>query len=388
MILEPDDAKRISASVFRLTSTAPFFAALTRYARFEASLLIPTAATDGSAIYWNPSFLRGLSRAERDAVLLHEVLHCALLHVTRRGMRDPHVWNIACDIVVNSMIAADGQLTLPTGHIRSEQLERYSVEEIYALLLKQESTLELPAADLLEHAPSDAVGSGDGPSNPEPSDAALRSTHNRHAQLETHWRSAMRRAVALSSAGHAMLPVGLKRELHQLEASKLNWRALLARFLIRTPADFTGFDRRFLHQKIYLDALEGERVQTFVCMDTSGSIDNAQMTALYSEVQAVLRAYPQVNCELFFADTELYGPHVIRPRDPLPIAQGGGGTDFTPFFDYLSQRRLSDDAVAIYLTDGYGRFPIKKPRIPVLWIVTPGGLETERFAFGTIVRLL
>ncbi|MEY4531371.1 MAG: hypothetical protein RLZZ156_2092, partial [Deinococcota bacterium] len=158
--------------------------------------------------------------------------------------------------------------------------------------------------------------------------------------------------------------------------------------LIRTPNDFTGFDRRFVHQKLYLEALEGESVQTYVCIDTSGSIGNSEMNLLFTEVQAVLRAYPQVSCELFFADAALYGSFQIKPQSKMPTPQGGGGTDFRPFFAHLERQRIQADSVAIYLTDGYGEFPQKKPRLPVLWVVMPGGLESAQFPFGTVIRMV
>ena len=44
--------------------------------------------------------------------------------------------------------------------------------------------------------------------------------------------------------------------------------------------------------------------------------------------------------------------------------------------------------VAIYLTDGYGPFPDPAPKLPTLWVVTPGGLALEKFPFGERVRLL
>ena len=409
MILEPDDAKRLSASIFRLTSAAPFFAALARYARLESSLEIPTAATDGISIFWNPSFLRSISKLERDAVLLHEVLHCALSHVTRRGMREPRLWNVACDIVVNGLIAAEGTFNLPREHIREPKLEHLAVEEVYALLQNQKPQLELLMPDLLETAPIDCSGQGDnngdsksGDDNDGHGDSQVTAdetgkgegdkkrmgpTSAEKARLEQHWSEAMRRAE-MSCRNQGSLPVGMQREMARLGRSQLNWQALLARFLIRTPNDFTGFDRRFLHQKLYLESLEGESVETYVCIDTSGSIGNSEMNLLFTEVQAVLRAYPQVSCELFFADATLYGGFQIKPRSKMPAPQGGGGTDFRPFFAHLEKQRIGSDAVAIYLTDGYGQFPHKKPRLPVLWVVIPGGLESAAFEFGTVIRMV
>ncbi|MEO0969478.1 MAG: VWA-like domain-containing protein, partial [Cyanobacteria bacterium J06639_18] len=47
-----------------------------------------------------------------------------------------------------------------------------------------------------------------------------------------------------------------------------------------------------------------------------------------------------------------------------------------------------DTAVCVYLTDGYGDFPQVDPDVPVLWVVTPGGLNKDEFPFGEVVKLL
>ena len=49
-------------------------------------------------------FFFNLNTKEQNSLLLHEVLHMALLHVTRRSSRDIQTWNIAADIVVNNLI--------------------------------------------------------------------------------------------------------------------------------------------------------------------------------------------------------------------------------------------------------------------------------------------
>ena len=47
-----------------------------------------------------------------------------------------------------------------------------------------------------------------------------------------------------------------------------------------------------------------------------------------------------------------------------------------------------EHAVCVYLTDGYGDFPADEPSQPILWVVTPGGLDDDRFPFGTVVRMV
>ncbi len=370
-----DFERAVSASLLRLRAKTPFFATLALFARIEPTQRLDTAATDGRDIWINPDFWRQLSPAQADGLLLHEVLHAALLHVLRRGTREPLLWNFAADIVVNGVICRETPFLLPPGALRDTQLESLSVEEVYELLQRDASKLPpLCICDLLDAPPGSEA-------NLDGLDA------ERRRVLEAYWRQAREQAIFIASAARGEMPAGLARELGQLNAARLPWRDYLWRFLVHTPTDFVEFDRRFLAQGLYLEALEGESVRVFVCVDTSGSVSGAQMTAFLSEVGGILRAYPQLECDLFYADAQAHGPFRLHPDAPMPQPIGGGGTDFRPFFERVTEEETRD-SVCVYLTDGYGTFPSALPDVPVLWVVTPGGLDPSRFPFGETTRLL
>jgi predicted metal-dependent peptidase len=206
---------------------------------------------------------------------------------------------------------------------------------------------------------------------------------------EGHWRNAVEQASIMAETllqGH--LPASLERELQTLKGGQLNWRHYLWRYLVRTPIDFRDFDRRFIGKRMYLETLEDETVFVAVAVDTSGSINNNQIQVFLSEVQSILLAYPQLNCQLYYADAALHGPYPVTPYGSLPTPIGGGGTDFRPFFEKLAQDHSPwVTTVAVYLTDGFGRFPSQPPSFPVLWVVTPGGRDSAHFPFGETVRL-
>ena len=106
------------------------------------------------------------------------------------------------------------------------------------------------------------------------------------------------------------------------------------------------------------------------------------------EIKGIINAYPNLNCRLWYADHECYGPYNIDSMENVPKPKGGGGTDFEPFFKDITKKEFNNnDGVCIYLTDGYGYFPEKEPDLPVLWVVIPGGAEEEYFPFGEITKL-
>ena len=451
-ILHEVNQKIISASLLRLRMKSPFFATLALFAQFRPTQLLDTAATDGKDVFFNPEYLQSLSTSQQDGLLLHEVLHAALLHVIRRGVRDAKVWNVAADIVVNGVISQQGCFELPPGGLRDTQLEHLSVEEIYELLIKDGSDrFSLPMPDLIGNAPGDcsdsafetnrqdakntegneakdssdrfslpmpdllSVAPGDSSSqesggvraglseisvgksklslNPrlqESQGDADSLSQARLAEVETHWRNALQQAAVVArTVNHGKLPAGMERELSLITSPQLDWRSYLWRYLVQTPTDFSGFDRRFIGRGLYLESLIGESVQVYVAVDTSGSIDNQQLQMFLSEVQGILNAYPHLQCDLYYADAEAYGAYPLNPDSIIPSPQGGGGTSFVPFFTKVHESWDGiNQGVCIYLTDGYGTFPSQPPQLPVLWVVTPGGLDLGGFPFGEAVRLL
>lgn len=384
MELSPDIKKTISASLLRLRMKSPFFATLALFTHFQATEYCPTAATDGKNIFVNETFLRSLVSLEVDGLLLHEVLHAALLHCIRCGIRDRLLWNVAADIVVNGMIVQGKDFKLPKGVIRHPELEHFSVEEIYEILLKNVITVRLEEGDLLLKIPEDCL---EGASHQ--SGGVLDGCQG--AELERHWRNAMQQAMAVarSSNSQGSIPARMQREFGAVTQAQLDWRSHLWRYLVKTPTDFSGFDRRFIGRGLYLETLEGESVEVFVAVDTSGSIGVQQMQVFLREVYGIIHAYPHLKVELYYVDAEAYGPYPLSSEQNLPQPVGGGGTSFVPFFNQVNDRwDRQNQAVCVYLTDGYGSFPREPPPLPVLWVVTPGGLDLQNFPFGEAVRLL
>jgi predicted metal-dependent peptidase len=109
-----------------------------------------------------------------------------------------------------------------------------------------------------------------------------------------------------------------------------------------------------------------------VALDTSGSISREQCARFLREVDA-LKAQVRARVVLLACDAELApgAPWRFEPWDALDLPQGlrgGGGTRFTPVFDWISAQPLRPDAL-VYFTDALGEFPSRAPEYPVLWLV-------------------
>ena len=137
---------RIRAARVRILCNHGFYGLLLMHMKFALDDSVETAATDGEKTYFCPKFLENLTDTELDFVLLHEVLHIVLQHCTRYETRNRYLFNVACDIVVNSNILYANDMdeksirlkkygiamhTAPNG----KEGYLYTAEEIYKMLL-------------------------------------------------------------------------------------------------------------------------------------------------------------------------------------------------------------------------------------------------------------
>ena len=370
-----DIPKRLQGALLRIRGDHPFFGTLALFADLRMTDDVATAGTDGKVVWFNPGFVERQDAPRLCGLVVHELLHAALQHGLRRRERDPLLWNIAADIVVNGMVRKDTSYLLPEGGVEDPALAHLSVEEVYEQL--RSSRTKVPELGLVDLMPSGDAGGSLGESE--------------HAALRRHWRAALQQAGAVArriDRGFGRNGLDAMREIQDATSPALGWRELLWQFMVSTPFDFGGFDRRFIHRKLYLEDVVGESVQVAICIDTSGSIGGSELAAFMAEVRGILDAYPQIRGHLFYADADLYGPHDFGADNPIPPARGGGGTSFRPFFEWMNQQeRQGTQPLAIYLTDGYGNFPEALPESPVMWVVNTGGLESTAFPFGQVVRM-
>lgn len=85
----------------------PFIFSLVVPAEHIATLNIPTAATDGKRYYWNPNWIIKTSLLGIRLAQFHEAVHGYYLHPTRRGTRDPQLWNHCIDYIANGLVFED-----------------------------------------------------------------------------------------------------------------------------------------------------------------------------------------------------------------------------------------------------------------------------------------
>ena len=114
----------------------PFFGSVVTSVGYKENEDIPTAGTDGETIYYNPKYLESLSVEEQTFIFAHEVCHIAFNHILRSEGKDPELWNIATDGVINQFLKRDG-LKMATGGVDMAEAINYDAEQLYEKLLQE-----------------------------------------------------------------------------------------------------------------------------------------------------------------------------------------------------------------------------------------------------------
>ena len=114
----------------------PFFGSVVASVGYKENKDIPTAGTDGETIYYNPEYLGCLSVEEQTFVFAHEVCHIAFNHILRSEGKDPELWNIATDGVINQFLKRDG-LKMAKGGVDIAEAINYDAEQLYEKLLQE-----------------------------------------------------------------------------------------------------------------------------------------------------------------------------------------------------------------------------------------------------------
>ena len=361
--------KLIKARIEMLIS-APFFGNLATRLQFkDATEWCPTAATDGKYFYYNRNFVAALTDAEVVFLVGHEVLHCVYDHmdVGRRGNRNPMLWNIANDYVINADLI-DGRVgdQIKLVEICFDWKYRgWTSEEIYADLFKQaeeegrvinietlDMHLDREEGDDTEGQGARGNGDEDGKSGPVPM------TQEEKEQAKDEFQNAVMQSAKAAGAGN--LPGGVKRMLDKLLNPQLDWRELLAmqiQSVVKSDYTMMNPSRKGLNEGFYLPGMDRETtIDVAISMDVSGSIMDDMLRDFLSEVKGIMDQYTDFKIHLFCFDTDVYNPQSFTQYNMDEFLEyeimGGGGTDFDCVFDYMKEEGIQPKK-HIMLTDGY-----------------------------------
>ncbi|MFF3612948.1 hypothetical protein [Streptomyces sp. NPDC002580] len=316
---------------------------------------ISVAAVDTGAaeIYINP--LRVFSDEEWRFVLAHEMLHAALRHGDRCGTRDPYLFNVAADYVINGWLREMQIGTMPDGLLYDAELKDLSAEEVYDRIAGDLRRMRR-LATLRGRGTGDILG---GPLG-SPRD---------YVDLDEFYRRGLARGLDLHQRQErGFLPGGLVEEIRALSHPPLPWDARLARWFdefVPRPEPLRSYARPSRRQAATPDIPragrwfppeEIARCTFGVVLDTSGSMDRTLLGKALGAIASYAEARDVPAARVVFCDA---APHDAGYLPVTEIAgrvrvHGRGGTVLQPGVDLLHR---ADDfppgAPVLVITDGY-----------------------------------
>jgi len=290
----------------RLLMREPFFAALSRRIDKIASTAIPTAGVrvnPDSAQFemlYNPEFFEQLSDTHKQGILMHEFYHLIFEHVTGRKPADglKRIDNIAMDLAINCHISN----MLPS---ESDPGPTMGKEPMMACIPGEGPFKDLPPFKTYEwylealkkmKEEQDESEGGEGSGDPF-GDADSLDSHDGFGEVDgtaqeiasERMKETIKKAAeeAEKSRNWGSVSSSMRSDIMERIASKVDWRKVL-RYFVKTSqrADKRSTPRRL--NKRFPKVHPGKRVRRqakiAVSIDQSGSVDDAMLTAFFSEL--------------------------------------------------------------------------------------------------------
>ena len=362
-----------------------------------------TLATDGETLYYDGSYLSDRylrSRTMTNRAYLHVILHCMLRHLAKKRGKVPELWDLACDMAVESILddmdyPCLGTGNAPTlrrrwyGELRGE-MKVLTAEGIYRFLLRREPE-EYERARLQREFFADDHGLW----SPE-----SREEKEQSERQDQKWQAASERTqtgLETVLAGQATGGEAVAQQLRVANRESVDYRAFLRRFAVPREVmavDGDAFDYIFYTYGLQLygnmplveppETKEERRIEDFVIavdtsMSTSGETVRQFLECTYSILRSTETFTRKVNIRILQCDDRVRSDRAIHDLEELRDYMehfelvGGSATDFRPVFEHVAKLReqgaFTQLRGLLYFTDGMGIYPQKRPPYDVAFIM-------------------
>lgn len=367
-------------------------------------------ASDGKRLYFQPQYVFQLYQSgstELNHAYLHTLLHCIFYHPFVSREINPLLWDLACDIAVEGILAElnmkqlGSMQTLPRvkellelkneyGRLTAERLykafERDGFYEdeylrLHKLFLVDDHTIwyqENPQAAIVQ------MGNGQ--------------TEQLNG-VYTDWQAISERVlVDLQTASQEWgeRSASLLQNVAEVNRETYDYSDFLRKFAVldeEMQVNNDEFDYVFYTYGLQLyknmplieplEYKEVKKVRDFVvAIDTSGSVQGELVQKFVNKTYNILTQqnsfFSKINVHIIQCDAEIQEDYKITSQAEFEEylqkmeLHGFGGTDFRPLFAYVDelirQGAFSNLKGLIYFTDGYGTFPERKPNYETAFV--------------------
>ena len=347
-------------------------------------------ATDGQWMYYDgrylaDRYLRGQTLVNR--AYLHTILHCMLRHLWKKKGKLPELWDLACDVSVESILDELDYPCLTTGRFPAKQkfygecrmeMPVLTAEGIYRHLLRRDLG-EYELASLQRTFLVDDHGLWDPEKNEE------------NQRQDEWWQDISEKSqtqIQTLSDGRGAGGEAVLEQIKVAVRDDVDYRAFLRRFA--TPkevlaVDGDSFDYIFYTYGLQLygnmplieptETKEEKRIEDFVIavdtsMSTSGELVRQFLACTYAILRSTETFTRSVNIRIIQCDDQVRTDTVIHDLNDLRRYMesfelvGGSSTDFRPVFEHVAKLQqegaFSRLRGLVYFTDGIGVYPEKR----------------------------
>lgn len=331
-----------------------------------------TVTANGNEIYINVEFWETLTDKQRAFLLLHEVLHIFLDHITRSkdNKYSAMLWNVATDYHINlicsgayledGVIKYNQRYTKYSNFIEGGLLDtKYvgmSSDEIYHKLLDENDGIAKVAC---ESALGDDIDEYADNMDIIPTDIESKQIQD---QVFKNKQTAVESVInANGSSGIGENEMDMVRVFENLVKPKISWVEHLSNIIVKNEQTWTTYmNYNHLSGQVIFPSYEGNTINVVFGIDTSGSMSPADINRAVSELYGLLNTYDSWKIHLISCDTKAHVLGIYTSEDGHGFEDfdlkliGGGGTYMSPMVQYASDVGETDDInCCIILSDGH-----------------------------------
>ena len=343
-------------------------------------------------MYFNPIIFLELNMKQMETTIKHEILHVISQHLIRakelKGKYSTLALNISMDVVVNQYLDYLPPYSITLEYINNKydmKLEPYKTFEYY--LEKVQTELDLQE----ENDEGEEVDSNENvivDFDPE-------RTHDMWEESDEVDEKTLNEFTEkfADSAQKGKNPNYIDAMIKSLKNrnGELPWNLFLKKLMGTIEANKKKtVTRRNRRQPSRLDLrgeLRGHKAEIAVAIDISGSISDEEFKQAIKEVLAIVKSHNQ-EITIIECDKEIRRAYKVKsPRDVQERIATGGGTKFSPVFEYANNKKIN---LLIYFTDGKGEDNLKvKPKgYKVLWVISGKGDKLSlKNPYGAVKKL-
>ena len=320
--------------------------------------VLKTAATDGLFVYYNPEFINSLTTEEALGVFAHEYYHIVYEHCRRGIGKEPTLYNIAADVVINEAVTKRWGFDLPSkgmfrgkGTFKDLPDDLRTTDKIYNWLLRNSTSVSASESQKGQEEQDQrevAQGLGD------------ERTEEDKAEAEARKRAAQSAEMAQGKRA------GLSEELKEaigLPPPDLEWMDLVTAMKIESGRlvhrmHKRSFSRPARYEPAGLIRPHNYRYQKHpkvdVYIDVSGSMGDNPLT-IFNGLKSILGQLRIYRPSFYAFNTGIFPVNIKADRFSI-----GGGTDIKKVLNKIYQEKADLAILVTDCEDSVGRSDIKE----------------------------